>query len=355
MFRTARIAPSAEAGGDGLLPIGVTVEEQALRRFGVGATYSSIDGIGIEGFHLWRNLFGQAERLRLDAKVAGINWPINSAEFDYAFGGTFTKPGFLNPDNDLIAAISAERTVLPAYTETSAMGKVGLKQYLLDDQLTLDGSAFYERSQFADDFGIRHFSLAGLTGGAIWDTRDDGTNATEGIYAAVTAEPFYEFYYGYPAFRTSAEIRGYLSLLDKDQLVLAGRLKAGALLGPALNQIPPDRLFFAGGGGSVRGYPYKGIGVENPGGTISGGRYLLEASVEARYKVTDDIGVVGFLDGGYVAADTFPGLDQLKLGAGVGLRYYTGLGPLRLDLAVPLNKRAGDPSYALYVGIGQAF
>ena len=120
-------------------------------------------------------------------------------------------------------------------------------------------------------------------------------------------------------------------------------------------EIPPDKLFFAGGGGSVRGYGYKSIGVPGPGGIVTGGRYLLEASLEARYKVTNDIGVVGFVDGGYVAADTFPGLDDLRVGAGIGLRYYTGLGPLRLDAAVPLNKHAGDPDYALYVGIGQAF
>lgn len=354
VFRAMRIEAAGAISSDGVLPFDVIVEEQAQRRFGFGASYSTIDGLGLEGFHLWRNLFGQAERLRLDAKVAGINWPVNSEEFDYAFGGTFTKPGFLNPDNDLVAAIAAERTVLPAYTETSASARVGLTQYL-SDELTLDGGVYYERSLFEDDFGTRNFSLAGLTGGLIWDTRDDPADATEGFYVNVTAEPFYEFYYGNPAFRTTAEVRGYLNLMTDDQLVLAARAKIGALVGPALDEIPPDRLFFAGGGGSVRGYRYKSIGVDQPDNTVTGGRYLVEGSVEARYKVTNDIGVVAFVDGGYVAADTFPGLDQLRLGVGAGVRYYTGLGPLRLDVAIPLNKRPDDPDYALYVGIGQAF
>lgn len=354
VFRAMRIEAAGAIGNDGVLPFNVIVEEQAERRFGVGATYSTIDGLGIEGFHLWRNLFGRAERLRLDAKVAGINWPIATEEFDYAFGGTFTKPGFLNPDNDLVAAVSAERSVLPAYTETSASARVGLTQYLFD-QLTLDGSAFYERSLFEDDFGTRNFSLAGLTGGLIWDARDNPQDATEGFYVNVTAEPFYEFYYGNPAFRTTAEVRGYLSVMGDKQLVLAGRAKVGALVGPAIDEIPPDRLFFAGGGGSVRGYGFKSIGVDGPGDTVTGGKYLVEGSLEARYKVTNDIGIVAFVDGGYVAADEFPGLDQLRLGVGAGVRYYTGLGPLRLDVALPLNKRPGDPDYALYVGIGQAF
>lgn len=354
VFRAMRIEAAGAIGNDGVLPFNVIVEEQAERRFGVGATYSTIDGLGLEGFHLWRNLFGRAERLRLDAKVAGINWPISTEEFDYAFGGTFTKPGFLNPDNDLVASISAERSVLPAYTETSASARVGLTQYLFD-QLTLDGAAFYERSLFEDDFGTRNFSLAGLSGGLIWDARDNPSDATEGFYVNVTAEPFYEFYYGNPAFRTTAEVRGYLNLMGDKQLVLAGRAKIGALVGPALDEIPPDRLFFAGGGGSVRGYGFKSIGVDGPGDTVTGGRYLVEGSIEARYKVTNDIGVVAFVDGGYVAADSFPGLDQLRIGVGAGVRYYTGLGPLRLDVALPLNKRPGDPDYALYVGIGQAF
>lgn len=354
VFRAMRIEAAGAIGNDGVLPFNVIVEEQAERRFGVGATYSTIDGLGLEGFHLWRNLFGRAERLRLDAKVAGINWPIATEEFDYAFGGTFTKPGFLNPDNDLVASISAERSVLPAYTETSASARVGLTQYLFD-QLTLDGAAFYERSLFEDDFGTRNFSLAGLTGGLIWDARDNSADATEGFYVNVTAEPFYEFYYGNPAFRTTAEVRGYLNLMGDKQLVLAGRAKVGALVGPDIDEIPPDRLFFAGGGGSVRGYGFKSIGVDGPGDTVTGGKYLVEGSLEARYKVTNDIGVVAFVDGGYVAADSFPGLDQLRIGVGAGVRYYTGLGPLRLDVALPLNKRPGDPDYALYVGIGQAF
>jgi translocation and assembly module TamA len=355
VFRAMRIeAASGGIGSNGLLPFNVLVEEQAQRRFGVGATYSTVDGFGVEGFHLWRNLFGRAERLRLDAKLAGINVPVNSAEFDYAFGATFTKPGFLNPDNDLVAAISAERTVLPAYTETSALAKVGLTQYL-NDQLTLDGAAIYKRSQFEDDFGTRNFSLAGLTGGLIWDTRDDSADPTEGFFVNVTAEPFYEFYYGNPIFRTTAEVRGYLSIMADDQLVLAARAKVGALVGPSLDEIPPDLLFFAGGGGSVRGYAYKGIGVDQPDDTVTGGRYLVEGSLEARYKVMNDIGVVGFVDAGYVAADEFPSLEELRIGVGMGLRYYTSFGPLRLDLAVPLNKRATDPDYAIYVGIGQAF
>ncbi|WP_332687391.1 autotransporter assembly complex protein TamA [Devosia sp.] len=354
VFRAARLEAAEAMGSDGLLPYNLIVQELPGRRFGVGANYSTVDGLGLEAFHLWRNLFGQAERLRLDARVASIAWPIDTAQFDYFFGGTFTKPGMFTPDTDLVAAVSAERTIYPTYSETSAAGRVGLT-HMLSDQITLEGGTQFEINRFDDVFGTRDFKTVGLYGGAVLDFRNDSVDATSGWYGAVNLEPFYELNYGNAAARMTVEGRTYFGFGEDDPFVLAGRLKVGALVGPSLAEIPPDKLFFAGGGGSVRGYGFKSIGVDNGAGVITGGRYLLEASIEARAKVTEDIGVVGFVDGGYVAADVFPALTDLRIGAGVGVRYYTGLGPLRLDVAVPLNKRAGDPDYALYVGIGQAF
>ncbi|WP_244488271.1 autotransporter assembly complex family protein [Devosia sp. Root436] len=354
VFRAARLEAAENVGADGLLPYNPIVQELPGRRFGVGANYSTVDGLGLEAFHLWRNLFGQAERLRLDARVASIGYPIDTAQFDYFFGGTFTKPGIFTPDTDLVAAVSAERTIYPTFTETSASGRVGLS-HILSDQVTLEGGAQFELNRFDDVFGTRDFKTIGLYAGATLDFRDDSVDPTEGWFGQVNLEPFYEMNYNNLGARLTVEGRTYFGFGEDDPFVLAGRLKAGLLLGPSLAEIPPDKLFFAGGGGSVRGYAYKSIGVDDGTGTITGGRYLLEGSLEARAKVTQDIGVVGFVDGGYVAADVFPALSDLRVGAGVGLRYYTGLGPLRADFAIPLNKKPGDPDYALYVGIGQAF
>ena len=354
VFRAARLEAAEGIGADGLLPYQLIVQELPGRRFGAGATYSTIDGLGVEGFHLWRNLFGQAERLRLDARVASIGYPIDSTQFDYFFGGTFTKPGVFTPDTDFIASIGAERTIYPTYTETSASGRAGYT-HILSDQITFEGGAQFEINRFDDVFGTRDFKTIGLYGGVVLDFRNDKVDATQGWYGAVNVEPFYELNYENSAARLTVEGRTYFGFGEDDPFVLAGRLKAGALLGPDLAEIPPDKLFFAGGGGSVRGYAFKSIGVDNGAGVVTGGRYLLEGSLEARAKVTQDIGVVGFVDAGYVAADRFPTLEELRIGAGVGLRYYTGLGPLRLDFAVPLNKRPTDPDYAIYVGIGQSF
>jgi translocation and assembly module TamA len=354
VFRSARLQAADLIGSDGLLPYDLIVEELPGRRFGLGATYSTIDGLGLEGYHLWRNLFGQAERLRLDARIASIGWPVDTSQFDYFVGGTFTKPGFYHPDVDLVATVSAERTIYPQYTETSAGGRAGLT-WFFSDELTFEGGASFEVARFDDDFGTRDFQTAGVYAGVVFDGRDSSVDPTEGWYASANLEPYFDLLGGAPGARLVLEGRTYFGFGETDPFVLAGRVKVGAVLGPDLVDIPPDKLFFTGGGGSVRGYGFKSIGVDDGMGNITGGRYLLEASLEARARVTSDIGVVGFVDGGYVAADVFPGLDDLRLGAGVGLRYYTGLGPLRLDLAVPLNRKAGDPDYAIYAGIGQAF
>lgn len=356
VFRSLRLEAAEAIRADSSLPYTIFVQEQALRRFGIGATLSTLDGLGVEGFWLHRNLFGQAERLRLDARIAGIGYPVDTAEFDYAFGGTFTKPGILTPDTDLVAAITGERSVLPLYTETSASARVGLN-HLFTDQISAAGGLAFKHSYFEDDltFGNRNFTTFGLYASATFDNRDSQLDPTRGFYVSGTIDPVYEFEFDNPIVRATLEGRTYLAFGPEANYVLAGRVRAGALAGPALAEIPPDMLFFAGGGGSVRGYGFRSIGVDDGMGGVTGGRYLLEASLEARARFTEEWGGVAFVDGGYVAADTFPGLDELRLGAGIGLRYYTVLGPLRLDVAIPLNKRPGDPDYALYVGIGQAF
>jgi translocation and assembly module TamA len=123
-----------------------------------------------------------------------------------------------------------------------------------------------------------------------------------------------------------------------------------------LADIPATRRFYAGGGGSVRGYAYRTLSPLGPFGHLIGGRSLFEASVEARIKITDTIGIVPFFDAGMAFDVELPDFKQeLQYAAGLGLRYYTPIGPIRLDVAAPLNPRKGDKPVAVYISIGQAF
>jgi translocation and assembly module TamA len=138
--------------------------------------------------------------------------------------------------------------------------------------------------------------------------------------------------------------------------VLAGRVGFGSMTGADLADIPANRRFFAGGGGSVRGYAYKSLGPQDIFGNPLGGRSLLEGSIEARIKLTDTIGIVPFLDAGTAFEASLPDFkEEIRVAAGLGLRYYTGIGPIRLDVAVPLNRERGDSAAAVYVSLGQAF
>lgn len=354
VFRSLRIVEADEIGPDGLLPITVVVQERALRRIGVGGTYSTVDGLGLEAYWLHRNLFGRAERLRIEGKVGGING-VDPDEFTYRLGATFTRPGVFTPDTDFVASLFGDREVLEPYTRTGVTGQAGFTRIFTD---RISGRIFANarHAEFEDDvFGKRTFSSIGVLGGLVYDSRDNAANATEGYYAEVTAEPFFEFQYGNPAAAFTAEGRAYYGFGEENRIVAAGRIKLGSLVGSPIAETAPDKLFFAGGGGSVRGYAYRNIGVP-VGNDVIGGRSLVEGSAELRVAVTETIGLVGFVDAGYVGSDSIPAFDEpFRIGVGAGLRYLTGLGPIRLDVGFPLDPGPGDPTAAFYVGIGQAF
>lgn len=355
VFRSVRLEEAAEIAADGSLPSTLIVQERALRRIGAGGTFSTTDGLGLEAYWLHRNLFGRAERLRIEGAVSGID-SIDPDDFTYRFGLAFTKPGVFTPDTRLIAALNAEREVIDAYERTGISGQLGF-EHTFSPELT--GRLFVEgrHAEFTDDvFGDRSFTSAGFEAAIVYDSRDIPSDARSGLYLEATIEPFYEFTRSEPGVALTGEARAYHALTDDERIVLAGRLRVGSLIGPSIADTAPDRLFLAGGGGSVRGYGYRTIGVTQPGDQITGGRSLLEGSVELRARVTDTIGVVAFADVGHVGEDSFLDFSEdVKVGVGAGLRYLTPLGPIRLDVGVPLDAGPNDPDFAVYIGIGQSF
>ncbi|WP_242183555.1 autotransporter assembly complex family protein [Sphingomonas sp. CARO-RG-8B-R24-01] len=137
--------------------------------------------------------------------------------------------------------------------------------------------------------------------------------------------------------------------------VLAGRIRLGTIVGAPRDAIAPSRRFYAGGGASVRGYGYQDIGPRDPNNDPIGGRSLSEFSIEARVKAFGNFGVVPFFDGGNIYTSGLPKLTDMRYGAGIGLRYYTNFGPIRIDVGTPVNPAKGDPRVAVYVSLGQAF
>ena len=356
VFNAVTVEEGEEIGPDNRLPMLVRVEDRLPRSFGIGATVSTIEGLGVEGFWLHRNLFGRAEQLRFDAEVSRIGAK-GAGELTYQLGVTFTKPGVINPDTSFFASLIGRQEDLETYFERAVTLSFGLSREF-GTEFTGEVAFEITRSSVEDDvFGERDFLILGPVARGAWDRRDDEVDPTEGFYLAAQVGPFYETEFGNVAARGTVEGRLYAALDAEDRFVLAGRAQLGSYVGPDAAESPPGRLFFAGGGGSIRGYAYRSIGVETPlGDEDVGGRSLVETSGEIRARVSERFGVVGFVDGGYVAeTSTFGGEYDWRFGAGLGVRYYTGFGPLRVDVAAPLNPRDEDSAVALYIGIGQAF
>ncbi|MEM6384335.1 MAG: autotransporter assembly complex family protein [Pseudomonadota bacterium] len=355
VFQSVRVEVGEQTLADGSLPVTVFVQERPLRRIGVGGNFSTVDGAGVEAYWLHRNLFGGAERLRIDGRISGIDGT-DPEVFTHRFNAALRVPGVITRDTVGTATATAEREVLDAYTLTGIRGAVGLEHPFtprLTGRIELAGRF----AEFDDPvFGRREFQSAGFTGALVFDGRDVPTDATSGIYLEASANPFYEFSRSAAGVVLQAEARAYQRLGFGDRLVLAGRVRAGSLVGSSIADTAPDRLFLAGGGGSVRGYAYRNIGVEQPGGNLTGGRSLLEGSLELRARFTDTIGGVVFADAGIVDADSFGSFNEdLKIGVGAGLRYRTPIGPVRLDVGFPLDPGPNDPDFAVYLGIGQSF
>ena len=144
--------------------------------------------------------------------------------------------------------------------------------------------------------------------------------------------------------------------LDEDRrFILAGKTAAGSIVGAGLFDVPPQRRFYVGGGGSLRGFNYQSASPHNAAGNIIGGMSFFTASAEMRVKITDTIGIVPFFDMGAAFASEWPDFNGLRYSAGIGLRYYTAIGPVRLDFAVPINRQQGNSGYGIYVSLGQSF
>ncbi|NLS06668.1 outer membrane protein assembly factor [Rhizobium sp. P32RR-XVIII] len=354
VFSSVTILQADSLAGDGTLPMTIEVSEGKQRYFGVGANYSTIDGLGVQGYWGHRNLFGEAESLRIEGSVGrfGEN---DISNLDYSAGILFTKPGAFVPEATLKAGIVAKTENPDPYNASLITASLGISYELSDqDTASVSGEISYENDD-DDAFGNNEYLTFALPLTYERDARDNRFNPTAGYRATLQATPSYEAFDSviYSSFEGS--ITGYQAIGAEDNVVFAGKLAAGSLIGGELEQIAATRRFYAGGGGSVRGYGFQEISPRNDNGDETGGKSYVTASLEARVRITDTVGVVPFIDVGTVGPDEFPDFSDIRAGAGVGIRYATPFGPLRLDFAVPLNKYEDGASFGIYAGIGQSF
>nr|WP_269930452.1 autotransporter assembly complex family protein [Aminobacter sp. HY435] len=355
VFSSVAINQAEELDAAGQIPMDVRVSERKMRYFGAGATFSNTEGAGIEGYWGHRNLFGRAEKLRISGSISRIGDTTEIGDLNYNAGVMFEKPGVIGPVSKFFANAKVVSDHPDAYDRFSVKASTGLT-YELTKQQTVSGEITVDYSDIEDVLNPdgKKYLLVSLPLQYVYDSRDNKLNPTSGFRALAYAEPTYDTLNGNAFVKLKGEGSTYYGLDSNNKFVLAGRVAIGSILGASLDEVPADRRFYAGGGGSVRGYAYQGIGPHTDG-KPTGGLSYAETSIEMRYQVTEKIGIVPFVDAGTVSTTQFPNFSSVKVGAGVGVRYLTPFGPLRVDVAVPLNPEPGDPRYGIYAGVGQSF
>lgn len=344
-----------------LLGTTISVVEEKPRRLSFGAELSSLDGIDLSASWMHRNLFRGAEKLVIDAEVAQI--AAQNTGIDYRLGLAIERPATLTPDTTLRFSVEYAHLDEGFYAADGVETSIGFS-HIFSDELTGRIDIGYEHIDgvlFARDrsrIGTFLYRTLTLPVGVTWDKRDSKTDAKKGFYIDAEVKPFLGFGTTGSGLRAFGDLRAYYGVGEEDKLVFAGRVQAGAVFGPTLANTPRDDLFLSGGGGTVRGQPYQSLGITVPVGASSytiGGNRFLAGSLEARMKVTESIGIVGFVDAARVDQDAFFGATgDWHAGAGLGLRYDTGIGPIRLDVAAPVSGKTGK-GIQIYVGLGQAF
>jgi len=351
-FRSVRLSEAEKLGPGNTLDIAVDIADEKPRRFGVGGEVASTEGLTVSSFWLHRNLLGGAERLRVEGEVAGIGG--QSSGIDYKLGARFDRPASFGPDTAFYASGRIEKLDEPSYQSSKAGIEIGASR-IFSKQVSGEIGFGLNYARITDAFGRREFTYLTMPTRATWDYRDSKLNATKGYYFHLDGMPYVGFNGSASGARLAFDARSYRTLDAAGKLVAAARFQLGAVLGSDINSTQPDLLFFSGGGGTVRGQPYKALGVDLGGGNTTGGRSFVGLSVELRAKLKGKWGVVGFADAGYIGRESlYDGSGNWHTGAGVGLRYETGLGPIRLDAAIPLDGKTGK-GFQVYVGIGQSF
>ncbi len=348
-FASVAVEEAEEIGPNATLPLTIGVAEATPRRFGFGAEYSTIEGLRLSGFWLHRNFLGGAERFRVDGAVSGIAGETGGT--DLSFGARYERPATPAADTDFFAEFSFEALDEPSFTSDTSEFTLGFTRYA-SDRTTVNQGLGYLYSETTDAFGAETIELLTFPFSGTHDRRDNALDPKAGIYLDLEVTPFLALEGTSDGARFALDARAYRST---ETLTFAGRAQLGALFGPSLADSPAFYRFHSGGGGTVRGQDFQSLGIQT-GATTTGGRSRLVLSGELRAEVTDDIQLVGFADWGYVGAESFPDFSgDSHAGAGLGLRYKTGIGPIRLDIATPVSGATDASDIYIYIGIGQAF
>jgi translocation and assembly module TamA len=360
LFSSVAVEPArtGQVNADGTEAVDLVVQQNKgpWRSLAASAGYGTGEGIKLTGTWTHRNLFPPEGALILGA-VAGTQEQSVSANFRRSNAG--------KRDRTVQAGASVARQDFEAYNAqtvslTGSISRASTPIWQKRWTYSIGGELIATReTRLAEDSTVDRtrstYFIAAVPLQLGYDTSNSLLDPTSGfrLTGRLSPEAQKQNGGGYDAY-ARALIEGSTYFGATDSIVLAARARVGSIVGAGRATIAPSRRYYSGGGGSVRGFGFQELGPRDANNDPLGGRSLTEFAVEARYRV-GDYGIVPFIDAGRVGDETAPSLSGMRYGAGIGGRYYTNFGPLRLDVATPLKRRAGESKVALYISIGQAF
>lgn len=347
LFSQVDISYPDELQENELVPIMITVKERPPRTIKLGTGYESDKGLGLYLGWQHRNVFGEAETVDLNGKANLIEQNIELI---------YKDPYFRHENQSLTSRTQAERIDSDQYESISLQSELSIARKL-KPHWQLQYGLGYRLSQVEEIILTEQYGLLYLPLAITYDSRLSLIDPREGMYCRLSFSPYWDTFGHVDLFYKSRfDMSQYWSLNASQYTVLATRLALGSISGPPRTKIPADLRFYAGGGHSVRGYEYQLLGLVEDDVAL-GGRSLFEVSLELRQQISEQYGLVVFLDGGNVFEKSLPDFSQtIRFAAGLGARYYTSFGPIRFDIAFPINKRPNlDKSYQFYISIGQSF
>ncbi len=352
------LSPLDQVTAEGLRPVIVSLQDRPRRILEAGATWSTAEGVGVDVIQTRYNRFGRADTLRLEARVADINSRI---------GADLSLPHWRKPGRTLGLSAAVVNEDTDAYRRAAVVLNADLRQRIgktsfFSYGVGLDAGHYNENRYDYTSLPPqrvsldRNLAIVTVRTSAYLDNSNDPLNPTKGWRLAASVQPTAVAGEDTVLFlRSEGQATAYYPVQNDGKTVLAGRLRIGSIIGGNELSVPSDRLFYSGGGGSVRGYQYQGVNPQLPDGTPRGGMSLFETSFEVRRDIGTSFQAVAFVDAGAIGFQETPNLTNMRYGAGVGVRYKLPFGPVRGDIAIPLDKRDGDPDFQVYISIGQAF
>ena len=353
VFSSVRIVPAETLDPAGNLPLAIDLEERKLHAVDVGAGYSTDLGVNLNLAWHHRDLFGGAEQLNLTAAVqlGGDATTKPGGQL----GAQFIKPDFMRRDQTLELDLNAVDQSLIAYDQRALIQSASVTRKL-SEHWSVTGGILTEEEDITQEGVERAYEFAGVPFSVKYDSTNSLLDPVSGIRASVSLTPAHSFAGG-GALYLIAQASGstYFDLTGNGRSVIAVRGLVAQISGTGVFGLPPDQRLYAGGSGSIRGFRYQSVGPLFADGKPTGGTAMSAGTVEFRQRFLENWGAAAFIDSGQASGDGKPFTSDWRTGVGVGLRYYTSIGPIRVDFAVPVTRVPGGDSFEIYIGIGQAF